>query len=54
MVTLVRGIKCMSACGQCHGNDCNNPMPVDDSTDEEDDSTDEEEDGNIFENLFNM
>lgn len=43
----------MSACGQCHGNDCNNPMLVDDDDeDEENDSTDEEDDGNIFENLF--
>jgi len=41
----------MSACGQCHGHNCNNQMPmIDDESDEN--SSCDEDDGNIFENLF--
>lgn len=45
----------MTACGQCHGQECTNSMSKDDVGDDtEDEHTSDEEYGNIFENLFDF
>ena len=47
---MKNGIRCVTACGGCHGLGCANEREIDAEDDEYED--DDADDGNLFERLF--